>query len=283
MRGFYVRAQFGIIARLEASVAFFAEALRHLGDESSLDERRVKAILILANPAQAVQLLQAFAAWKDRPADPPMPPEDEPAPAASSEDENPTGDKPTIDWSQLLPTVVTYIHLYGGLDTEGIARVEGLGPLTESWIHQHLGKHAKFKVTPVLDLAGQAPVDAYEIPDRHRQAVHLMTPADIFPFASNLTRFKDVDHTEAFDHDAAEEGSGQSRVGNYGPMTKFHHRVKTHGKWQVKQPFPGIYLWRDPHGAFYLVDHTGTRRTQPSRPESRLEAEFSQFVIQHAA
>jgi hypothetical protein len=28
----------------------------------------------------------------------------------------------------------------------------------------------------------------------------------------------------------------------------------------VQQPFPGIYVWRDPHGAFYLVDHTGTRQ-----------------------
>ncbi len=42
-------------------------------------------------------------------------------------------------------------------------------------------------------------------------------------------------------------------------MTTFHHRVKTHGGWQVTQPLPGIYLWRDPHGQAYLVDHTGTR------------------------
>ena len=42
-------------------------------------------------------------------------------------------------------------------------------------------------------------------------------------------------------------------------MTQHHHRIKTHGTWQVKQPFPGIYLWRDPHGRTYLVDHTGTR------------------------
>jgi hypothetical protein len=60
------------------------------------------------------------------------------------------------------------------------------------------------------------------------------------------------------------EGAGQSRVGNYGPMTGHHHRIKTHGNWQVKQPFPGIYLWRDPHGVLYLVDHTGTSRVQPS-------------------
>ena len=35
--------------------------------------------------------------------------------------------------------------------------------------------------------------------------------------------------------------------------------------WQVQQPFPGIYLWRDPHGAHYLVDHTGTRQV-PGTP-----------------
>jgi hypothetical protein len=27
----------------------------------------------------------------------------------------------------------------------------------------------------------------------------------------------------------------------------------------VKQPFPGIFIWRSPHGRYYLVDNTGTR------------------------
>jgi hypothetical protein len=71
IRGFYVRANFAIIARLDATVAWFADALQALGDDSSLDQRRVKAILILANPHQAIELMAAFAAWKDRPADPP--------------------------------------------------------------------------------------------------------------------------------------------------------------------------------------------------------------------
>ena len=128
----------------------------------------------------------------------------------------------------------------------------------------HLGADCRFKITPVIDLAGQAPVDAWEIPDRHRQAVHLMTPADTFPFSSSTSRTMQIDHTEPYvpkgpDHQADDHAGGQSRVGNYGPMTTTHHRIKTHGGWQVKQPFPGIYLWRDPHGAFYLVDHTGTR------------------------
>jgi hypothetical protein len=36
--------------------------------------------------------------------------------------------------------------------------------------------------------------------------------------------------------------------------------VNTHDHWDVRQPWPGIYLWRDPYGTHYLVDHTGTRR-----------------------
>jgi hypothetical protein len=85
-----------------------------------------------------------------------------------------------------------------------------------------------------------------------------MTPADTFPFATNTTRHKQIDHTIPYQ---ASGPPGQSRIGNYGPMTVLHHRLKTHGGWQVAQPFPGIYLWRDPTAtATYLVDHTGTRR-----------------------
>ena len=167
---------------------------------------------------------------------------------------------PVVDWSRLLPAVTVYVHLYGGLDGEGVARVEGTGPLTEAWIREHLGQDARFTIRPVLDIEAQAPVDAYEIPDRHRQAVHLMTPADTFPHSPNTSRSQQIDHTIAFRHGEAAMGAGQSRVGNYGPMTIHHHRIKTHGRWQVEQPFPGIYVWRDPFGALFLVDHTGTRR-----------------------
>ena len=90
-----------------------------------------------------------------------------------------------------------------------------------------------------------------------------MTPADTFPFASNLSRNKQVDHTIPFDQ------GGESAIGNYGPMTIRHHRIKTYGGWQVQQPFPGIYVYRDPHGAFYLVDHTGTRRLRGPRDSDR--------------
>jgi hypothetical protein len=59
---------------------------------------------------------------------------------------------------------------------------------------------------------------------------------------------------------------GQTGMHNLAPMTGFHHRVKTHGPMQVKQPWPGIYLWRDRYGHCYLVDHTGTRRLDHTNP-----------------
>ena len=174
----------------------------------------------------------------------------------------PLGDTrtPVIDDASLLPAVRLFVHLTQNTienGCSGVARIEGQPPITAKWVKQHLGG---CRGTVTLDLANQIPVDAWEIPQRHRHAVHLMTPADTFPFATNTNRTKQIDHTILYQ---ASGPPGQSRIGNYGPMTTFHHRLKTHGGWQVVQPFPGIYLWRDPTGtATYLVDHTGTRRVE---------------------
>ena len=178
MRGFYIRGPFATIARLDAMVAFFAQVLAHLGDTGSQDERRVKAILILANPVHALNLLKAYQRW---PPTASTGTERRRADRTTESDEAPGPDRPEVDWSKFLPAVVVYVHLYGGVDSEGIARIEGVGPLTEAWVREHLGPHARFTIRPVHDIEGQAPVDGYEIPERHRQAVHLMTPADTFP------------------------------------------------------------------------------------------------------
>ena len=218
MATFMVRADIATIDAIDNVVTARADRLNESMPDADDDQRRVHAVLLMA-----------------------------------------TGAADNTDSHDLLPTATLYLHTYAGPDITSedgsqVARVEGHGPVTEDWITRVLGPKAKFKIQPVLDLAGQAPVDAYEIPSRHRQAVHLMTPADTFPFASSLSRKKQVDHTIPFD-----EG-GETGIGNYGPMTVPLHRLKTHGGWQVKQPFPGIYVWRDPHGAYYLVDNTGTRR-----------------------
>ncbi len=281
MRGFYVRADFATIARIDATVAYLARALLAMGDTSNLDVRRTKAVLIMANPTQAVKILQAYAKWQRQP----VPTEttdadsatDTEAPALTPERFDPAVAAELLDEAKLLPTVWLFAHLAGS----SVGRVEGSDPVTTDWVRKHLGARCRVKLTPVLDPLDQVPVDAYEIPDRHRQAVHLLTPADTFPFASNTTRAMQIDHTVAWTQERAAPGVKQSRIGNYGPMVGLHHRIKTHGRWQVKQPFPGVYLWRDPYGATYLVDHTGTRRlpTSPRWQRSPLEARLAELVL----
>ena len=108
--------------------------------------------------------------------------------------------------------------------------------------------------------------------------MHLLTPADTFPYAANTTRAMQIDHTIAWTRQRSAAGIKQSRIGNYGPMIGLHHRIKTHGRWHVHQPYPGIYLWRDPHGTTYLVDHTGTRRL-PQSQNSPLETRLRDLVL----
>jgi len=255
LRRFYIRAPFATITVFDAALARIAQILADLGDTDTLETRRVTALLVLSRPDLAAQLITAYQHWRHRPHDA------SPDVRESSEPAR-TGPEPEIDWASLLPHVVVYVHLYTAEAEQtghDMARVEGCGPVTPGWIRDHLSPHAKVTIRPVLDIAGQAPVDAYEIPERHRRAVRLMTPADTFPFSSSLHPTQ-LDHTEPFRHGPGAIGAGQSRLGNYGPLSTTHHRLKTFGHWTVRQPFPGIYLWRDPDGAYYLVDHTGTRR-----------------------
>jgi hypothetical protein len=139
--------------------------------------------------------------------------------------------------------------------------------VTHQFVHEHLNPMHAYRLQPVIDLAAMAPADAYEIPDRHRAAVRLRTPADCFPFASATCTAVDVDHTDAYrcapGTETEAQRAEQSRLENYGPLSRFHHRIKTHGHWTRRQPFSGIYLWRDPHGQVYLVDHTGSHKVTP--------------------
>ena len=51
---------------------------------------------------------------------------------------------------------------------------------------------------------------------------------------------------------------GQTAIGNLGPLSRSEHRLKTHSRWRVRQPEPGVYLWRSPTKAHYLVTNAGT-------------------------
>ncbi|WP_292604198.1 HNH endonuclease signature motif containing protein [Nocardioides sp. REDSEA-S30_B4] len=187
-----------------------------------------------------------------------------------------------LDVRGLLPATTLVVHLYGGThhtdpetgeqitvppgrdhDETGqpldhVARIDGHGAVSETWLREVLGPHTHVQVLPVLDIDGLAPVDAYEVPARHRRAVQLRHPVETFPWghAASTSRHVQIDHEIPW---SREPGGGATDVANLGPLHTFHHRLKTHGGWQVREPFPGIHLWRDPHGGIHLRDATGTR------------------------
>jgi hypothetical protein len=72
---------------------------------------------------------------------------------------------------------------------------------------------------------------------------------------------------------------GQTRVENLAPMVRFGHRIKTHGRgWRHRQPVPGTYLWRTPHGYWFRVDRHGSHRLGRD-PDSLLEQRLLRLVL----
>jgi hypothetical protein len=173
-----------------------------------------------------------------------------------------------VDPRRLLPQATLYFHLAEeSLRTgTGVARFEGVGPLTLPQLREFLG-HTNVRVVPVADLAGQRPVDGYEVPARMREATHLRSPACISPWGTNLSRRKDMEHIKPYTPPARGGPPGQTSMDNLGPLSRHPHRVKTHGRWTLTQTGPGSYEWRTPHGYRFAVDQHGTHPLGKADPE----------------
>ncbi len=263
-----------VIARANAGDAIWfvamcdriAQILEAEGDTDPVGARRSKALRILANPAEAFELLASHA-------DDQSPAESQAEPVEpESEPTTPMTGDPTvfetvaaIDPSKLLPGAVLYLHVshesflaaLAGR-AEGVGRMEGIGPVTVEQVQEFLS-HAHVTLTPVIDLDEDQPVDGYEVPDRMHEQLHLRSPATAFPYTPSLSRRADSDHTVPFLSPDRGGPLGQTRISNLGRLLRYHHRVKTHGHgWVHRQPRPGVHLWRTPHGYWCRVDHTGT-------------------------
>jgi hypothetical protein len=249
-----------------------------------VEVRRSKAIGILAQPAQALQLLHQHQSdnW-DGPAEPSEAESGHPEPSDAVEDlagepvqDGPQPDpaaaqetnhrslqmtRPPFNPDRARPRAVVYVHLSAEALTAGtgVARVEEVGPVLIGRLHALLGDRCSISLKPVIDLpAGHTPIDAYEIPASLREQLLLRHPADVFPYAAAVTRSTDIDHTIPYLSPDRGGPPGQTSIGNLGPHTRRHHRLKTHSGWQVRQPEPGSWLWRSPHKRTYLVNATGT-------------------------
>jgi hypothetical protein len=206
MQGLFMWAEAPITAVVFARIRFFAQVLEDLGDPDPVDARMVKAMLLLAHPAQALKVLErhhrakthggfdALAGARGSASDDggdPVTPDDPNGPNGPDGPEGP--DEPVLDYEKLLPTVLLFVHMY--LDT-----------------------------------------------------------------TAEVSTGSTTQRTSSTDLSSCGCG-GYSGIGNYGPMGQRNHRIKTFRKDEldVKQPWPGIYLWRDATGQIYLRDCTGTR------------------------
>jgi hypothetical protein len=68
---------------------------------------------------------------------------------------------------------------------------------------------------------------------------------------------------------------GQTGDHNDAPLTRFHHRAKTHDGYQVAQLALGAYRWVTPHGLGRIVTPRGTRKVDLIRgPDNQVIGEI---------
>ncbi|MDF1602910.1 hypothetical protein [Nocardioides sp. YIM 152315] len=157
---------------------------------------------------------------------------------------------------------VMYLHLHesalAGTAT-GLVRVEGLGPMLLEQVTRLLG-HAHVTLKPVIDLDEHVSVNAYEFPTAVSERTRLRCVGDVFPHAVNtatMTGRYDDDHPVPYDPGGP---PGQTGDHNNAPLSRSHHRAKTHRGYRVRQVDDATYLWTTPHGLTRLVDRTGTHQ-----------------------
>jgi len=141
----------------------------------------------------------------------------------------------------------------------GVARVEGIGPvLTEKLSDLLDGRD--LVVQPVIDLATVKSVNGYEHPTAVKKRTLLRTLGDVFPHSTGRGTVRlDHDHPRPYDPQGP---PGQTGDLSDAPLTRRHHRAKTHLGYRCDQIALGAYRWITPHGLARLVTPTGTRKIE---------------------
>ncbi len=230
-----------ILAQRDPTAASGVDADRRM------DVLRSEAIGILAHPARALALLRQA-----------------------------EGDLDGPDPDSLRLPATLYVHIDAGdlarqHERAGAVRIEGVGPVTSEQAIDWL-RHCHVTVRPVLDLTGNPSADGYEATGRIRETAILRHPFEVFPHGTLSSRAGDLDHTQPYQRPDAGGPPAQTCPDNLGPLSRLHHRLKTHGGWQCHQPRPGVFLWRSPHGHWAQVDGRGTTYLGRASPPASLSS-----------
>ncbi len=211
------------LTRFHDLVCEVAEQLRLDGDDSPLEERKARALGVIADRAHGGL--------------------DHPNGRAG-------GGKTRL-----------YLHVnMADLDSpDAIGTAERLGPVTLAKIRDWL-QHSRATIVPVLDLGARRALDRHDPDERMREQVVLRDGHCIFPWCETDARSGDLDHIEPY-RDPDDGGPpGQTDPEKLAPLCRRHHRGKTARHFRYRRNEDGSYTWQFPLGRSYLVGGAGTFR-----------------------
>ena len=220
----------GVAVRTHGESAGFGPA------GESHDQRRARALILLATPTEVARLLRLTRSQQH------------PTTAAGASTSDDQTAAASADLGGLLSPVTLYIHLRA----DHTLNLEGLGIVSMPTVADLLAQStATVKVQPVIDLNATYHNDGYHPSHRLREQTILITDTCRFPFCQRPARDCDHEHPVPWPR-------GPTNSTNAGTACRGHHRVKTHGNWQVHQPCTGVYVWQAPTGHVYIVTPNGT-------------------------
>ncbi|MDP1721474.1 MAG: DUF222 domain-containing protein [Candidatus Nanopelagicaceae bacterium] len=147
----------------------------------------------------------------------------------------------TINVTVDLPTLM-------GL-TENPGQLAGYGAIPASLARTLAaeGKWRRFITDPITGALLDFGRESYEPPQALVDFLLARDRTCRFPGCRAPARSGDLDHAQSW------ESGGETTVQNLGALCRRHHRLKTHGGWQLKSEMDGSCLWTSPHGKQYTV------------------------------
>ena len=223
---------------LDTAVADLADHLGRLGDDSPLDERRARALGLLAHPQAVLDLVT----------DPDVPDQCDRDTATASRPR--TGLAQWATTSTRISTTAATLYLH--LDAEDLRRhtqdgdltpgtVEKLGAASLDLIATWLGRTSGITLKPVLDMNRSDAVDAHDPPAWMRDLVTLRDGHCVFPGCTIDARRCDQDHIEPYIPIDQGGPPGQTVPANLACLCRRHHRLKTFTGWDYQRTRPGTY------------------------------------------
>ncbi|MGN6251349.1 MAG: hypothetical protein ACTHNS_05995 [Marmoricola sp.] len=197
----------------------------------TLDQRRARALGVLADPARAQQLLD--------------------------QDQNREGTPSRTGARRRSTTLVLRISDLALLGVDDAGCIEtgaraGDAVLAET-IAAWCGRDASdLTVLPVLDPDAHRSSTAYTAPETLKRHLALRDRHCLFPYCDRPAARCDCDHV-------VPHGDGGPTCGcNLVPLCRHHHRLKTHAGYRPTPIEPGVLWWRTPWGHEFVVDADGT-------------------------